>query len=414
MIIKIRNWMGLCACLLISPVLAAPAPGDTVSSLGSWVSQVLADHPAMLAADASLDAARARVNAADRPLYNPELEFDYENSDADTGTGGISQAIDWADKRGARAGVAEHKLVAAEADREAVRQALSAEILSALADYATATAQQELGDQRSELMERFGGLAARRREAGDLAQVELDLAELAVAEARFQQADVMTTKIQSLQTLIAVTGRNPQHWPAFPAKLPELELRQLDREALLQSLPAVRQSLAQVAAARATIQLRTRERRPDPTISLRAGKEDSDTLTGVNLSIPLFIRNNLRAEVDVANAELLQAERDANDRYRRFRGELEAAGLTYQLSRSAWLAWESSGAVSLGGQIKLLQRLWQAGEINTTDYLVQLKQALDTRTRAIEQRGRMWQAWIDWLLASGEVGNWLQTGGITK
>ena len=414
MMVKTRKWMGLCACLLISPVPVAAAQSGVAPSLGSWVSQLLADHPAMLAADASLDAARARVNAADQPLYNPELEFEYENSDTETGAGGISQTIDWADKRGARAGVAEHELVASEADRAAVRQVLAAEILSALAGYATATAQQELGEQRSELMERFGALAERRRQAGDLAQVELDHATLAVAEARFQQADVTTTKIQSLQALIAVTGRNPKHWPALPAVLPELELQQLDREALLQSLPALRQSLAQVAAARATIQLRTRERRPDPTVSLRAGKEDSDTLTGVNLSIPLFIRNTLRAEVDVANAELLQAERDANDRYRRFRGELEAAGLTYQLSRSAWQAWERSGAVSLGGQIKLLQRLWQAGEINTTDYLVQLKQALDTRTSAIEQRGRMWQAWIDWLLASGQVGNWLKTGDTAK
>jgi cobalt-zinc-cadmium efflux system outer membrane protein len=414
MLIKTRNWMGLCACLLIGPVPAASTPADTVSSLGDWVSQLLADHPAMLSADASLDAARARVNAADRPLYNPELEFEYENSDTDTTAGGISQAIDWADKRGARAGVAAHELTAAEAGRAAVRQVLAAEILSALANHATAVAQQGLGDQRSELMARFGGLAERRRLAGDLAQVELDLATLAVAEARFQQADVTTAKIQSLQALIAVTGRSNGHWPVFPAGLPELNLQQLDREALLQSLPALRQSLAQVAAARATIQLRTRERRPDPTITLRAGKEDSDTLTGVNLSIPLMIRNSLRAEVDVASAEMLQAERDASDRYRRSRSEMEATGLTYQLSRSAWQVWESTGAVSLGGQITLLQRLWQAGEINTTDYLVQLKQAIDTRARAIEQRGRMWQAWIDWLLASGQVGDWLQTGGTAK
>ncbi len=134
----------------------------------------------------------------------------------------------------------------------------------------------------------------------------------------------------------------------------------------------------------------------------------------MNLCIPLFIRNSLRAEVDVASAELLQAERDANDLYRRSRAELEAAGLTYQISRSAWQVWESTGAVSLGGQIKLLQRLWQAGEINTTNYLVQLKQALDTRAGAIEQRGRMWQSWVDWLLASGQVDNWLQTGDIAK
>ncbi len=414
MFINTCKWMGLCACLLISPVQAAPAQFDKAPSLGSWVSQLLADHPAMLAADASLDAARARVNAADQPLYNPELEFEYESSDTETKVGGFSQAIDWADKRGARAGVAQNELSVARADRAAVRQSLAAEMLSALAGYATAIAQQELGDQRSELMQRFGSLAERRRKAGDLAQVELDLAKLAVAEARFQQAAVVTAKIQSRQALIAVTGRNDGHGPAFPAVLPELELQQLDHEALLRSLPALRQSLARIAAARATIQLRSRERRPDPTITLRAGKEDSETLTGVNLSIPLFIRNSLRAEVDVASAELLQAERDANDLYRRSRAELEAAGLTYQISRSAWQVWESTGAVSLGGQIKLLQRLWQAGEINTTNYLVQLKQALDTRAGAIEQRGRMWQSWVDWLLASGQVDNWLQTGDIAK
>lgn len=414
MIIKTRIWMGLCACLLISPVPVALAQSDEGPSLAIWVSRLLADHPAMQAADASLDAARARVNAADQPLYNPELEFEYENTDTVTRSGGISQAIDWADKRGARASIATHELVAAEAEQAAIRQSLAAEILSALADAATAAALEEMGDQRSELMERFGGLAERRRKAGDLSQVELDLARLAVAEARFQQASVITVKIQSLQALIAVAGRNAGDWPAFPAMLPELELQQLDHEMLLQSLPVLRQSLARVAAARATIRLRSRERRPDPTITLRAGTEESETLTGVNLSIPLFVRNSLRAEVDVASAELLEAERAANDLYRRSQAALEAAGLIYQLSRSAWQTWESSGAVSLGKQIKLLQRLWQAGEISTTDYLVQLKQALNTRASAIEQRGRMQQAWIDWLLASGRIDNWLQTGEITK
>jgi cobalt-zinc-cadmium efflux system outer membrane protein len=414
MFIKFCYMTGLSVCLILSPLQVTRASSDAISQLGNWTGQVLTDHPAILAADAALDAARARLDAADQPLYNPELEFEYESSDLDTKTGGISQAFDWADKRGARTGIATHELAAAEAGRLVIRESLAAEILSALAGYATALATQELDEQRSKLMERFGDLAERRRKAGDLAQVELDLAKLAVAEARFQQADVTTARIQSLQTLIALTGRNDGHWPAYPVVLPELDLQQLDREVLLQSLPVLRESLAQVAIARATIQLRSRERRPDPTISLRVGEEDSETLTGVNLSIPLFIRNTLSAEVDVASAELLQAERKANDLYRRSMAQLEAAGLTYQLSRSAWQAWESTGAVSLGEQIKLLQRLWQAGETSTTDYLVQLKQALDTRVSAIEQRGRMWQAWINWLLASGQIENWLQTGGIAK
>ena len=414
MFTKLFCMTGLCACLVLSPLQVAQASANTMSQLGNWTGQVMTDHPAIQAADAALVAARARADAADQPLYNPQLEFEYENSDTQTTAGGISQAIDWAGKRGARASVAENELRMAEADRAAVRESLAAKILSALAGHATAVAQQQLGEQRSELMERFGGLAERRRKAGDLAQVELDLAKLAVAEARFQQASVTAAEIQSLQALIALTGRNAGHRPLFPAGLPELRLQQLDREALLQSLPALRKSLARVATARATIQLRTRERRPDPTITLRAGEEDSDSLTGVNLSIPLFIRNSRRAEVDVASAELLRAEYEANDLYSNLQTQLDAAGLVYQLSRSAWQVWESTGAVSLGGQIKLLQRLWQAGEINTTDYMVQLKQALDTRTSAIEQRGRMWQAWIDWLLASGQVESWLQTGDIAK
>jgi cobalt-zinc-cadmium efflux system outer membrane protein len=410
MFTKLFCMTGLCACLVLSPLQVANA----MSQLGNWTGQVMTDHPAIQAADAALAAARARADAADQPLYNPQLEFEYENSDTQTTAGGISQAIDWAGKRGARASVAENELRMAEAGRAAIRESLAAEILSALAGHATAVAQQQLGEQRSELMERFGGLAERRRNAGDLAQFELDLAKLAVAEARFQQATVTTAEIQSQQALIALTGRNAGHGPSFPDGLPELRLQQLDREALLQSLPALRKSLARVATARATIQLRTRERRPDPTITLRAGEEESDSLTGVNLSIPLFIRNSRRAEVDVASAELLRAEYEANDLYSNLQTQLDAAGLVYQLSRSAWQVWESTGAVSLGGQIKLLQRLWQAGEINTTNYLVQLKQALDTRTSAIEQRGRMWQAWIDWLLASGQVESWLQTGDIAK
>ncbi len=59
-------------------------------------------------------------------------------------------------------------------------------------------------------------------------------------------------------------------------------------------------------------------------------------------------------------------------------------------------------------------RLWQAGELNTTDYLVQLKQALDTEVSATEQRGRMWRAWADWLAASGQADQWLNLAGDTQ
>jgi cobalt-zinc-cadmium efflux system outer membrane protein len=57
--------------------------------------------------------------------------------------------------------------------------------------------------------------------------------------------------------------------------------------------------------------------------------------------------------------------------------------------------------------VSLLERIWQAGEMSTADYLVQLNQTLDTRTNALEVQGRLWTAWADWLVASGQADAWL-------
>ena len=164
---------------------------------------------------------------------------------------------------------------------------------------------------------------------------------------------------------------------------------------------------ARMDAARSQVQLQLRGKRPDPTLGFRVGREDDDTLTGLTLSIPLFVRNTFSAEVDVANSELIQAQQEAANMQRRVGAQLEAAAQRYQLLRSSWLVWEAEGQASLDQQTSVLERLWRVGELNTTDYLVQVKQALGTQAGAIEQYGQMWQAWIEWLAASGQVEKWL-------
>ena len=113
----------------------------------------------------------------------------------------------------------------------------------------------------------------------------------------------------------------------------------------------------------------------------------------------------------MANASLIQSEREVINLRRQSRANLIATLRIYQTSRLAWKTWEASGVSRLSQRTDLLDRLWQAGELSTTDYLVQLKQTLDTETDAIEQRGRMWRAWADWLAASGQVDRWLKLAG---
>ena len=401
------------AACLVSPMVSAESSVDADSALSGWINGVLSQNPEVQAAQAAVDAAGGRLRGADQPLFNPELEFEYESSDVDTTTGGISQTIDWSGKREARTGVAQSGQVAAVAELRARHQALAAELLRSLADWQASDAITRVSEQQSELMTRFARLADQRRRAGDLDQVELDLAHLAAADAAFQQSNAQENLIRTRQVVTALTGGDHASWPALTGTLPELDPEQIDVERLLADLPLLQAALARVAAARASVQLSLREKRPDPTIGIRAGKEDSDTLTGITLSVPLFVRNTFSAEVDVANAELIQAEREAAGLYQQARADLTAAAQVYRNAQRAWKTWEDSGAPRLSQRTDLLDRLWRAGELSTTDYLVQLKQALETEVSATEQHGRMWRAWADWLAASGRIAQWLNLEGET-
>ena len=402
------------ACLVVAPVSTADSSTVADPVLSGWINEVLFRSPQLQAAQAAVDAAGGRLRAADQPLFNPELEFDYESSDVDTTTGGLSQTIDWADKRGARAAVADAGRVAANAELQSTRQSLATDLLRTLADWHTADAIVRVSEKQLTLMTRFARIAEQRRKAGDLNQVDLDLAHLAAADAAFQQANASEKLIRARQAVTALTGAAGRGWPAFTPLLPEIDPEQVAVDRLLEELPAMQAALARVAARRAAVQLRAREKRPDPTIGFRAGKEDSDTLTGITLSVPLFVRNTFRAEVDVANAELIQAEREAANLWQRARANLIAAARVYQNASLAWSSWEASGAPRHNQHTDLLDRLWQAGELNATEYLVQLKQALDTEVSATEQRGRMWRAWADWLAASGQADQWLNLAGDTQ
>ena len=67
----------------------------------------------------------------------------------------------------------------------------------------------------------------------------------------------------------------------------------------------------------------------------------------------------------------------------------------------------SAGQQAHRDQIILLEKMWQAGELTATDFLIQAKQNIDTLMTATSLKGEVWQAAIAWLEASGQVEIWL-------
>ena len=414
---KLSIFVALLGLLLFTQLQVAWAekpstfPSHTSESkpLADFIRLVISSSPRSRSVDASLQASSARYDAAGQPLYNPELELDAERSDIDTTSIGLSQAIDWSDKREAQVKVARSAHSAAIAEAVFLRQELAIELLKALGEYHTANAIEELGKERLQLMQEFAAIAEKRYLAGDLNQVELDLAKLASLEANLESAELRTRLSDAQKTLAALMGEVPvlEVWPTLPEMLPDIQQDNINVEKILQEHPLFRAKKGYEEVARSSIDLRQRETRPDPTISIRAGREDEETLTGLTLSVPLFVRNTYRAEVAEANAQLTQSQHDARDTWFDLKSQLDAAFRRYVLTHNTWKDWQQQGEASLRRRVELLEQLWQAGELGTTDYLVQLKQTLDTQGASTELRGRLWQAWSDWLTASGTVFQWL-------
>lgn len=374
--------------------------------LVTYVKGILQSHPRVLAARSDVDAAAARTRGATRPLYNPEIEAEYEDAEERTRAIGISQTIDLGNKRAMREEIAAFEHRSTLEALSLIEQRVAAELLTTLGGFQVTEELAGIALARKTLMKRFRALSVERREAGDLDQIEAQLAQLAYAEAALLHAQAAKARITAEQELLRVIG-TMNTIPPLPENYQSVSITETDVKATLSALPSVRAAQARIATAQATVRLRERERRPDPTVGFFAGREGDESLIGLRFSMPLPVRNSRRAEVDVAHAELEGIRFNVDDEYRFLRSELVAAAKRYELSRQAWEDWLQVGAGSLDRQTEILELLWRAGELSTAEYLVQLEQTLDTQIAAIEQRGVVWSDWITWLVVSGEIEDWL-------
>ncbi|VAX07501.1 hypothetical protein MNBD_GAMMA25-370 [hydrothermal vent metagenome] len=389
------------------PVASLKLDSFAPAALSQTLKTVIQRHPRKRAAEANLNASRAAVRAADNALYNPELEIDSEKTDINTSYIQLSQTIDWGDQRGSRTSVAQSMELKAIADYQIAIQDLSHNLLTAIAEKRTRDEQAILAGRALQLMQEFTDIAEQRFNAGDLNQVELDLARLANAEALMTHAQALSEAAAAKEGLRAIFITQPANLPDLPDELPMAYLP-VDSDNYVRSLPAMRALEADVSAKRQLVELRKSERSWNPTIALRGGKEDDETLLGATLSIPLNIRNTYRAEVEEAQQALISSEQMAQQMFLNQRARVFATTERYRLLQQAWTNWKKIGRVSVNRQLSLIKKLWRAGDMSTTEYLVQLKQALDTQSAGYELRGLAWQASFDWLLVTASINQWLQ------
>lgn len=402
---------------LLSSFAATPSSRHQSSKqdlipLANFTHDIWQTNPAIQSAQADVARANADYSQSRRPLYNPSLNLDGErihnDEKEDTYTAGLSQTIDLFNKRKARAKVGRYGLVEAKANLSQQKLVLATETLTALTEYRTAQSVVQLATRRTQLLQRFKEQNVRKFRSGDIAQDAVDQASLAYAEAISQQADEEMALIKAQERLIAITDITPDHWPELPARLPiPIHAVSMKQQQWLTTLPIMQVYRAQVAAAQATIRVAKTETKPDPTVSLRGGAENSKFLVGAGLSIPLFIRNNFTDQVRAANHQAIAVEQMRMNIYRQSKAALQGSLSRYQILYQANILWEKVAKDSLQSGIQLLNRLWLAGELSTTDYLVQLKQRINSQIAGAKLKGQAWQQWFLVMKSSGQLNHWL-------
>jgi cobalt-zinc-cadmium efflux system outer membrane protein len=400
-------------CLLLVGMLSlqsAIAQNTTVTaqpvSLKAPLKTVLNSHTRLAAARRDYAASQYQALGLGRALYNPELGGEAVSGEVDEYYLSISQTISTGGKKEARRQLGSSGQALAYAEFEQLRHKIVIEILHAQVNYKASFARAELAQQRSDLMRKFFDTAQKRYSVGDMGQSEVNLARVSLATAldSFAEANKAMADAESA-LLVASQQRDASIWPDI-VETPS----SLITPANLQSIPEVHLARLTAGVANANAKLADAYRKPDPNFEVRAGKEDQDNLVGITFSVPLFVRNNFSNEhlaaLDAENAASMRAnalELETGIQLKVLKG-------TYEKSLDNWQDWQELIIGQVDTALSLNDRLWESGEISTSDYLLQMDRLLESNEAGINLRSRVQTIWVDWLDVSATWQQWFTEG----
>jgi len=366
------------------PLIAQPA---TALTLEDALERARQSSPAIVAARMRIDEARGRVAGASLPFStNPTVEVEAgrrtgEVAATDYGVE-VAQDFELPQRRrarvdAARAGVTREQQRAREVEREVLRDVATL--------FLRAVESRERADAAASgrrLAEEALRIAQRRYAAGDVAQLDVNLAKTAVArgdaETRIAAAALSGYATQ-LQLLLDLTE------PVTAGGSLRDALSTTEPGARAPDRPDIRVLEAEIAEAEAEQRLARTLRWPDFGLRASYGREEGDrvALGGVGLSLPLFNRGQEAAAIASARLTRLRVERDALART--IEADVRGAIASYDALRAAAAEYERTVVPLIEGNETLALESYDAGQIGLGDLLLARREALDARRALIDQ-----------------------------
>jgi outer membrane protein TolC len=374
-----------------APELAPPA--DLPAATAAY--SVLDAHPAVLAAQARVAAARAESRRLHAGEYEYQARAAYTRRDERNASAmndweiGIERGLRLPGKTKLDAATAATLVAAAEERVGEARHEVARDLLAAW--YAALRGQSEAQAWREQtaLLQQQREVVAKRIKAGDAARMERSQAEAAVLQVEAEARRAESAAAEAIATLAA-------RFPGLPAPMPQPGLVATPQAATGSAGEWVNAALEHnhelAILQQETERMRILARRqqadlvPDPTLGLHFSRERSgqDNLLGVSLALPLPGESR-RARVDEANQEaraLAQLEAAAKAR---IEGEIHITHTRLQGALRRLEAQENM-AQQLDGYAELAWRAYQLGETALWEALNARKSARDARRETLLSR----------------------------
>lgn len=398
-----KTTFALAALSLLAFGLRAESAPEALS-VDDCVQIALGPHPALVAAQAGVDAAAAAVGEARAPYY-PRLDLTagYHRlqrraylpsgltlpggvaptliGPLDDWNGGLISRVTLLDFGARKAGLAaaEARQIGAEAQADATRADLRATVRAAYHALTTAFELQEAATKNLERAEEHRRLAGLRHEAGAVPQADVLRATAEAADARLQLISAQSRVRRLTGELNTAMGRAADTPLTVAAAATLAEPAPVDFAAAVEQAlahrPELRASNQRTVAAQAAVSAARAARAPRLQADASFGWRDTawvpDTRewqAGLTIDLPIFDAGARQRGVARARAEAAREEADDSSRRLRVRQEVWSAQVELERTWAAIAANEASLRAA-GESLRAVRERYEFGAAIITDLL---------------------------------------------
>ena len=385
-------------------IAATPAP----MSLQAALALAMEHNPSLRAAAQAVAASEGAVIQS-RARPNPELAYSQEDTRRETRSMTLqwNQPIEIGGKRAARMKAAEHGRELVQAELDAARAGLRADVRAAFAKVLAGQQRVQLHEKTLEIASNARDAAAKRVQAGKIAPLEETKARVAESSAQLALAQAQSGLRVARQQLALLWGAQPASMGRAVGELGDLPALP-DSSAMLEKLehsPQMLRAQQAVLQAKSVAELERAKRLPDPSVSLgmKRAQEVGRNQLVVGISVPLPILDSNRGNqlqalrlADKAEDELLATRQQLNAQLQQQLELLQTSrAQALQLAQQVLPAAESAYEVSAKG--------FALGKFSYLEVLDAQRTLADARSLYLEQLVATHQAAADITRQLGDV-----------